>query len=220
MALQVLGSANSTIMDVDASKNTQVVLGVAGANGPIENLGGYFMASGQGGAGANVAASLAANTTLMGMRNAPGSAVNIYVDKIRINISVATVGTSALVPGVLGVQRFKGATFSGGTLIIPAKRNPYFGTGSSIVDIRDNTSALTTTGATFGDVIASTVIALNTVGGNQPTVFEWSPPDPSWAASFHPVVLFAGDGLALTTQVACPATQTWVFDWTIFWHEF
>jgi hypothetical protein len=44
--------------------------------------------------------------------------------------------------------------------------------------------------------------------------FEWI-----WEPDDQPLVLSAGDGIALRTQVAMAATQTWVYTWTAQWSE-
>jgi len=68
-----------------------------------------------------------------------------------------------------------------------------------MTDIRDSNAALTGTAPLF---VASGALWS-----------EWIY-DPA-----YPLILEAGDGLALRTQVVMPATQTWSYSYTASWNE-
>jgi hypothetical protein len=141
----------------------------------------------------------------------PSSARVAFITRLRVVIGGATVGTSALVPGTLGLQRFAFATPTGGTARTPCRLDQGCGAGSDITDIRDNNAALTVTNVTFGTVVANTIIPNFISGGT--LAYEWIVEPPC------PIVLTPGDGLVLRTQVAGPATQTWVYSYTVHWNE-
>lgn len=158
-----------------------------------------------------VAASLAANTTLMSMRFSTTSTKKAYVTRMRLALAAATVGTSGLVPGTLGLQRFTTATPTGGTARTVNKQFEGFGAGSDMTDIRDSNAALTVTSVVFGNVVTSNIVPIFIAG--TALINEWV------MDLDVPIVLNPGDGLALRTQVAMPATQTWMYSYTFHWYE-
>lgn len=205
MAIEVIGGASGVKVDVDANKNLLIVPGVPA----IGAAGGYYSVTGS--TSAVIAASLAANTMLMSMRMAAGSTRKAYITRLRILIGAATVGTSALVPGTLGLQRFTAQTPTGGTARTANRMNEALGSATDITDIRDSNAALTGTAPTFGNVVSSSIVPLFISSGAM--WLEWIIEPP------FPIVLAAGDGLALRTQVAMPATQTWVYSYAAYWNE-
>ena len=176
---------------------------------PHPAAGGYYSVTG--GLTSVVAASLAANTMLMSMRLDTASARKAYIDRIRVLMSIVTVGTSALVPGILGLQRFTTATPTGGTARTVNKMNELLATTSDMTDIRDNNAALTVTSVAFGTLVAESRVPIVISGATSYLEWVFEPP--------YPVVLQPGDGLCLRTQSAMPATQTWLFDYNAYWHE-
>jgi len=171
--------------------------------------GGYYSVAG--GLTAVIAASLAANTTLMSMRFDPTSVRKAYIERARVLISIVTVGTSALVPGILGLQRFTTATPTLGTARTVNKMNEPLASASNVTDIRDNNAALTVTSVAFGSLVAESRVPIVISGATSYLEWIFEPP--------YPVVLQPGDGLCLRTQSAMPATQTWLFDYNIYWNE-
>lgn len=171
--------------------------------------GGYYSVAG--GLSAVIAASLAANVTLMSMRLDPVSVRKAYLDRLRVLISISTVGTSGLVPGVLGLQRFTTATPTGGTARTVNKLNEPLADTSDMTDIRDNNAALTVTSVVFGTLVAESRVPIVISGATSYLEWVFEPP--------YPVVLQPGNGLCLRTQVAMPLTQTWLFDYTAYWQE-
>jgi hypothetical protein len=202
MSVQIAGNAG-TVMDVDEARNVQVYQGIPG----YPAAGGFYSAGGS--TAAVVAATLAANTMLMSARMSAGSTRKAYVVRMRVLISVATVGTSALVAGTLGLQRFTAQTPTGGTARTAARSGPTKGTASDITDIRDSNAALTGSAPTFGDVVAMSTVPVMTTG----TSMDWTMEFPA------PIELSAGDGLALRTQIVMPGTQTWMYSYNMYWFE-
>lgn len=208
MAIQIKGDDNNggNIAVVDINNN----LNVCEASPPAwPSLGGYYTVAGQ--TSAIVAATLAASTTLASMRMATNARGRAFVTKIRVLLCCATVGTSALVPGTLGLQRFTTATPTGGTARTVNRLGEGLGSGSDVTDVRDSNAALTVTNVAFGTVVSSTIVPIFVANG--PMWYEWI------IEPTQPIVLQNGDGLALRTQVVMPGTQTWMYSYTFHWYE-
>jgi hypothetical protein len=207
MAIQIKGldSTGGNIADVDSNNNLIVSMGTP----TWPTAGGFYTVAGQ--TSAVVAASLAANTSLMSMRFSAASTRVAYVTRFRVVIAAATVGTAALVAGTIGLQRFTTATPTGGTARTVNRQAEGMGSGSDMTDIRDSNAALTVTSVVFGNVVVSSLVPLFIGAGNM--YYEWI------IEPTQPIVLRPGDGLALRTQVAMPATQTWVYSYTSHWFE-
>lgn len=208
MAFQLKGldSSGGNIAEVDSNGNLLTVESIPA----FPTLGGFYTVCGQ--TSAVVAATLAANTSLMSMRMAPTSVREAYITRARVLIAAATVGASATIPGTLGLQRFSNATPTGGTARTPNRMGEgVLGSGTDMTDIRDNNAALTVTNVNFGTVVANTLVPLFITTGAM--YLEWIVEPPC------PIILSPGDGLALRTQVVMPATQTWMFSYTIHWFE-
>jgi hypothetical protein len=175
----------------------------------IGAAGGHYTVAGQ--TSAVVAAALAANTSLMAMRFNPASSRKAYVDRLRVIIGVATVGASAAVAGTLGLQRFTTALPTGGTARTANRLQESTGTATDMYDIRDSNAALTVTGVVFGNVVGVTLVPLFITTGAMWMEWIFEPP--------RPIVLNPGDGLALRTQVAMAASQTWMYAYNFHWEE-
>jgi hypothetical protein len=205
MQIRGLSSNGGNLVDVDTENQLKVSVGE-----PVSpTVGGFYTVAGQ--TSAVVAASLGANSSIVTMRMAVNSIRKAYITRFRFVIAPATVGTSALVPGTLGLQRFSMATPTGGTARVPNRLDQGYGSGSDITDIRDSNAALTVTNVVFGTVISSSIVPLFISGGT--SAYEWIIEPPC------PIVLNPTDGLAVRTQVACPATQTWMYSYTVHWYE-
>ena len=204
MAIQIVGNSG-VIADVDGNRNLYIRRGQA----HYGSLGGAFVVTG--GPSAVCAAALAANTPLATLRHAVGATTNLYITRLRISINSATVGASAGVPGQIAWQRFTGATPTGGTARTPARKDASTGSGTQVVDVRDNNAALTVTSVVFGDVLVINPIPNFTTGNTVEYVTDLDEDE------F--IRLTAGDGICLRTQVAGPATQTWTFTYTIHFLE-
>jgi hypothetical protein len=155
-----------------------------------------------------VAAALGADVDLAFLRVATTATRKAYLTEFRLKTSVATVGASAGVAGVIGLQRFTTMTPTGGTARTVQEAHPD-STGTTVVSAADLASALTVTTVAFGAEVAWNRQTLYTTGGGDEWVFR---PD-------YPIVLSAGDGLMLRTRVAHAATQTWVYSWSAQWYE-
>lgn len=196
---------SSQQLRIDAGGAAQTVAALP----QVPSAGGFYTVCG--GTSAVVAASLGANTPLMTMRFSASSTRKAYVTRMRCKFYVATVGTSALVAGAMGLQRFTTATPSGGTARTANREDENNGSATDMTDIRDSNAALTVTSVVFGNVVAWDGIPLFISGGAMWSDWVFEPP--------YPVVLQPGDGLSLRTQVACPGTQTWQFGYTFHWYE-
>jgi hypothetical protein len=85
-----------------------------------------------------------------------------------------------------------------------------------MTDIRDLNAALT--GApTFGTIIAQVPIPVQT--GAIAAGYAYVPSSEYVIEFPAPVELAAGDGIALRTTKACPATCTWGYCYTMYWFE-
>lgn len=208
MAIQIVGNGG-VVLEVDPNRNLTIVDGERGYS-----VGGEYIVSGF--TTAAVAAALAANTSLASLRFSTGSTRKAYMTRLRVQFTVITPGANGGVPGVLAWQRFTAATPTGGTARTVDKKNAAHPSASDMTDVRDSNAALTVTSVTFGNVTAATIIPTwpELTSGAVNGAFEWivEPDD-------EPIVLAAGDGLALRTQVACPATTTWGFSYTCHWYE-
>jgi hypothetical protein len=171
--------------------------------------GGYYTVSGQ--TTGVVAAALAADTMLMSARFSAGSTRKAYVTKFRTVIGVATVGASAGVAGTLGLRRFTAQTPTGGTARTANRMGEALGTATDMTDIRDSNAALTGTAPTWGTIVGVTLVPLFITSGAMWMEWIFEP--------LVPLVLAAGDGVALRTIVAMAATQTWMYSYTMHWYE-
>lgn len=171
--------------------------------------GGFFSVTGM--LSAATAVSLAANTTLMSMRLSSGSLRKAYITSFIVNIACCTQGISGLVPGTLGLQRFNTATPTTGNARVVNRFSEVSGSTSDVTDVRDLNSALSVTSVVFGNVVASSNVPLFIASGA--CSYDWVVEPPC------PIILAPGDGLCLRTQVAMPATQTWLFSYTVNWFE-
>ena len=204
MSVQIIGGTSGVVADVDSNKNLLVSEGL-----PAHPAAGGFYTVAGGPVGI-VAAALVIDTTLMAMRFAAGSVRKAYVTKLRLFIGAATIGVSAGVGGVLGIQRFTAATPNGGTARTSNKQDEVLTTATDMTSIQDLASALTMTDVVFGTEVAWTRVPLFINGAMW---MEWIY-EPN-----YPTVLAPGDGLCLRTRIALAATQTWVFAYTWHWYE-
>jgi hypothetical protein len=207
MAIQIKGTdaTGGYVADVDSNNNLIVSYGTPA----WPSAGGFYTVAGQ--TSAVVAATLAANTTLMSMRFSAASTRSAYVTRVRVLIAAATVGAATLVAGTLGLQRFTTATPTGGTARTVNRQAEGFGSASDMTDVRDSNAALTVTSVVFGTVVSNSLVPLFIGAGGM--FYEWIVEPP------QPIVLKPGDGLALRTQVVMPGTQTWTFSYTYHWFE-
>ncbi len=202
--IQIVGNGG-TILEVDAGRNVLNRRGAANYG----VLGGAFSVTG--GPAGIVAAALAANTPLMTLRHGTAATTNMYITRLRVCISSATIGVSAGVPGQIAWQRFTAATPTGGTARTSARKDLSTGSASQVLDIRDSAAALTVTSVAFGDVLIINPIPNFTTGTSSEFLADLNEDE------F--IRLTAGDGICLRTQVAGPATMTWTYTYSIHWIE-
>lgn len=176
----------------------------------VPTNGGFYSVAGRTGTAA-IAATLAADTPLAAMRLAAISSRLAYVTRLEVWISIITVGTSALVPGTLGLQRFTAGNPTGGTVRTPSELDELTSDATDMTQIQDLNSALTMTSVVYGTVLATNPVPIVITGST--SSFPWIIEPPT------PIVLRPGDGLTLKTQIVMPGTQTWMFSWTAWWEE-
>jgi len=203
MSVQVVGNGG-VILDVDEARNLQVFESIPG----YPAAGGFYTVTGH--TAAVIAASLAADTTLMAARLAAASSRKAYLTKMRVSMLLATAGAAGGIATVLGLQRFTAATPTGGTARTPNLVGPTKGSGTDITDVRDNNAALTVTSVVFGSIIGSSSVPN---GSTNVAPFEWI------FEPYAPIELSAGDGVCLRTRNAGPATATWLFSYNMHWFE-
>lgn len=202
----IKSGATSDQLTIDPTSNAARVTLYDSGGSEVYPPDSHYMVSGA--TSAVVAASLAANTTLASMRN--GASKNIHINRLRVAMSVATVGTSALVSGAIGWQRFTTATPTGGTArTVARKRTSYSAT--TIADVRDSNAALTVTSVAFTDLFSMINVPIMTAGIQTIWAIDLDEHD-------H-IVLEANEGICLRTQIVMPATQTWMYSYLIEWYE-
>lgn len=202
MAIKILGTNSGTENEVDSNTNVVVT-----ENLPSILGGGFYTLSAA--PAAIVAASLGANVTLAYINYQGRANKSMYINKIQVTVTVATVGASALVPGALSWQRFSYLGLYPTAIPIPGQQNET--SIKSPVLSQASNAAITMTNASFGNYVTWTrvPVALDPIG----TSFQWTFKPP------YPIVLNPYEGLALRTTVAMPATQTWVYSYTIDYEE-
>lgn len=205
--IQLIGNGG-VIGEVDSNRNLFVTQGEKGYT-----VGGEYVVTGW--TTAAVAAALAANTPLVTLRLVT-STRKAYITRLRLTVTVITPGANGGVPGVISWQKFTTATPTGGTARTAVKKNASHPSTSDITDIRDSNAALTVTSVVFTDIYGAIVMPTfpELTSGAVNGAFEWI-----FEPSSEPLVLASGDGIALRTQVAMPATTTWGFSYGIHWYE-
>jgi len=204
MSAQIAGDTG-VLVEVDEAKNLQVFQTHPG----YPSAGGWYSVAGRSGTAA-IAAALATDTSLMSARLSVSSTRRAYIMRMRVNMGTLTAGAAGGVPSILGLQRFNGATPSGGVQRTAARFALSKGSASDITDIRDNNAALTMTSVAFLDEIAWTLTPTNGAGVSN---YDWiMEPD-------APIELAPGEGLCLRTRQVGPATATWFFTYSMYWYE-
>jgi len=207
MAIKLIGAVSGVESEVDSNRNQMISAGLPAHPA----AGGFYIATG--GPAGIVAAGLATDVSLMAMRFAPASTRKAYIDKFELILGIATVGLSGGVGGVIGLQRFSGATPTGGVARIPSEMNDPLTTLTDMTSIQDSAAALGVVSVVFGTEVAWFRQNISTVGSV--SIFTFEPT----AGAGYPLVLQPGDGLVLRTRVALGAVQTSVFSWRCIWHE-
>lgn len=209
MSITIKSGASSDEATVDAtSKAMRVTLyDTAGNSNDKPESNSYGVV---GGTSAVVAAGLAGSTNLMAIRNSAGSK-KIYITQLRFVCSTATLGLTGGVAGSIAWQRFTAQTPTGGTARTPYKKRAADAT-SSVTDARDSNAALTGAAPTWGDLVVGYMQVPNTTVAGGSTLFVFDLED-------SPLELAISEGLALRTQTAMPATQTWMYHYAIEWYE-
>ena len=208
MAIPIVSGATTDQLTITTKKGALVTAMEPGYG----SAGGGFLVTG--GNSSVVAADLAANTSLMAARFAPGSSQKAFINKFQIQLVTATLGTAALVNGSLGLQKFTTATPTGGTTRAAVRKNSSEGSTTDMTDIRDSNGALTMTSVVFADVVVQFLNPASGVIANLVSL-EWQ------FDGFYnqPLVLQPGEGICLRSQVGMPVTHTWMYSYVMDWFE-
>jgi hypothetical protein len=211
VAVPIVGNAG-VVADVDEARNLQVFEAIPG----YPAAGGFYSVAGH--TTAVVAAALAADVLLMAARMATGSTRKAYITKFRLHMWPVTANAAAVDQGILGLRRFTAVTPTAGNARTAQRYGPSKGSATDITDIRDLNAALT--GApTFGadGIIAQAPVP---VIGGAIAAGTYNAASLEYVFDFPaPVELAAGDGIALRTIKACPATCTWGYSYVMHWFE-
>ena len=212
MAIQIQGSSG-TIFEVDSNDKRaarQVIVG-RGSAYCTSNITGTIVAA------------LGANSSVFAMRLNPGSTTPAYIERIRLQFTTIVAFTTPVTAGRrLALFRGAGAAASGGTAIAAAvRKDTTFGSNSQFDasnggDMRiATTGALTVTGITFetAPIRLMTLTHVGAAGGHYETIWEFS------TSENHPIVLQAGQLLAIRNPVAMDAAGTWTLGANVDWHE-
>lgn len=210
MSTALIGNGG-VVADVDEARNLQTWEGTPG----YPTAGGFYSVAGN--TTAVVAAALAADVMLASARMSVSSTRKAYITRLRLHLWSVTGNAAAVDQGILGVRRFTAQTPTGGNARTVNRFSESKGTTSDVTDVRDSNAALTGTAPTFGNVITQVPIPVQTgaIAAGYTNVFA-----PEYVFDFPaPVELAAGDGIALRTMKACPATCTWGYSYVIYWYE-
>lgn len=210
MSIPIIGNAG-VVADVDEARNIQVFQGIPG----YPAAGGFYSVVGN--TTAVVAAALGVDVMLMSARMAVGSTRRAYITRFRLHMWAVTANAAAVDQGVLGLRRFTAQTPTGGTARTSNRYAESKGSATDITDIRDSNAALTGTAPTWGTIVAQAPVPVvqGAVAAGLTLVAS-----PEYVFDFPaPVELAAGDGIALRTTKACPATATWGYSYTMHWFE-
>jgi hypothetical protein len=210
VAVPIIGNAG-VVADVDENRNLQTFESIPG----YPAAGGFYSVAGH--TTAAVAAALAADVMLMSARMVVGSARKAYITKFRLHMWAILLNAAGVDQGILGLRRFTAQTPTGGNARTANRYAESKGTATDITDIRDSNAALTGTAPTWGNIVCQAPVPVIqgaiAAGMANAATLEYVFDFPA------PIELAAGDGIALRTIKACPATCTWGYSYTMHWFE-
>lgn len=170
-----------------------------------------------------MAAALGLNSSVFAMRLDPGSAVNAFIYRVRLEFTCIVAFTTPITAGRrLELYRGSGAAASGGTAITTATPKRTSASNSEFNnalggDIRiASTTALTVTGITYETVPIRSMglVHVGAAGAFTERIWEFAPSDAG-----APVQLEAGQLLAIRNPVAMDAAGTWQLTVNVDWTE-
>ena len=215
--LRIRSSAGTSFLEPRASGAAPVVVG--GASGAS-----HFTYAGMTGV---IGAALASNSSVFAMRLSPtAGSIKAFVHKVRLLYVTTVAYTTPITAGRrLCLWRGSGAAASSGTGVVTgtvAQKDTNFAGGNGQCDVSAGgdiriatTGALTTTGITFEtEPLAALLLAQAGNAGNfVERIYEYSP------ISGYPVILNAGQLLAVRTPNAFDAAGTWQLAVEVEWQE-
>lgn len=170
-----------------------------------------------------IGAALAANSSVFAMRVDPGSSKNAWIRRMRITYTTIVVYTTPVTAGRrLALFRGSGAAASGGTALstaIPGKDSTAANSEVQTSEGGDarisTTGALTVTGITFEaqELATMSLVHVGAAGASFDQEWLWD------SGPEHPLVLRAGQLLAIRNPAAMDAAGTWQAAVTVDWCE-
>ncbi len=170
-----------------------------------------------------MAAALAANSSVFAMRIDPGATNPAFIERIRLQFNTIVAFTAAVTAGrSLALYRGSGAAATGGTALpMGNRKDTVFGSDSEFNtanggDMRiATTTGLGVVGITFeNDAFRTMNLAhVGAAGAHYEAVWEFT------TTENHPIVLNAGQLLAIRNPNAMGAGGTWTLTVNVDWHE-
>lgn len=212
----------TVIYSPDAARQAEVEPGVAALRTVIMPRGyGYSISAITG----TMAAALTANATVFAARLDPSASANhaqAYIERIRLKWTTLVAFTTPITVGRrLELYRGSGAATSGGTAITPAAPKKGASDTSEMSsgnggDMRIATTAgLTTTGITYetSPIRGMSLTHVGNAGNFYDCLWEFH------ATKNQPIVLTAGQLIAIRNPVAMDAAGTWQLQVDMDWYE-
>jgi hypothetical protein len=168
-----------------------------------------------------IAAALAANSIVFGMRLDPGAPFSAFINRLVLQWTTIVAFTAPVTPGRrLTITRGSGAALSGGTLVVPFNKN----SNEAVSEVANatggdariaTTAALTATGITVEDRDFRTIglAHMGAAGAMYERGFEQDSPN------MAPFVLTPGQLLLIRTPQAMDAGGTWQLSVNVDWVE-
>ena len=169
-----------------------------------------------------IAAALAANSSVLALRMSPSAGeLKAFITRVRLMVSTIVAFTTPVTAGRrLGLYRGAGAAASGGTAVADFTQKDASAAASQCAagqggDARiATTGALTVTGITYETqpIVEVPLISVGSAGAFADFTFEFD-------MLPHPIVLSAGQLLAVRNPAIFDAAGTWQLTAVIEWHE-
>ena len=169
-----------------------------------------------------IAAALAANSTVLALRMSPAAGnLNAFITRVRLMYTTIVAYTTPVTAGRrLGLYRGAGAAASGGTAVADFTQKDASAPASQCAagqggDARIATTlGLTVTGITYETqpIVEAPLVHVGAAGAFADFTFEFD-------MLPHPIVLSAGQLLAVRNPAAMDAAGTWTLTAIVEWHE-
>lgn len=174
------------------------------------------------GSSGTIAAALAANSSVLALRMSPGAGeLKAYITRVRLMVSTIVAFTTPVTAGRrLGLYRGAGAAASGGTAVADFTQKDGSSPASQCAAAQGGdariatTGALTVTGITYETqpIVEVPLTHVGAAGAFADFSFEFD-------MLPHPIVLSAGQLLAVRNPAIFDAAGTWQLTAVVEWHE-